>query len=426
LGSSWTVGTRILWPLAALAVVAIAGAVSGGDLTPYLVLLPLAFVFAGFTQPTGTSVLLAVPAVVALVIGARGELDRELVVTIVLAVPVSVVAGEAVARLTRRQRDAEDRVGRLLQAVRVLAREEDERHGAQALSALAVDLLGADAAAVLLARDANTRLFQSRGWFGHPALADAVPWVISADELQAYVAVDEPTFHVDATAVPLLAGAGHAARSVLVVPLLGERGPVGVLLALWGQRRSALPSSALQAGALLAQETGRMLSRLHATAALTRDAETDPLTQLANRRTYGRALATLQADDAVVIVDLDHFKRVNDRYGHDEGDRALRSLAQCLQQVSRQVDCVARYGGEEFALVLADAGLDGARAALGRLRDAWAATGPVTTFSAGVAVHDGVSSPEETLQRADVALYRAKEHGRNRDEFAAAGEIALP
>jgi hypothetical protein len=159
MGSSRRSGTRLVWPLAALAVVAIAGAASGGDLTPYLVLLPLAFVFAGFTQPTGSSVLLALPAIVALVIGARGDIDRELVSTIVLAVPVSVVAGEAVARLTRRQREAEERVGRLLHAVRLLAREEDERHGAQALSALAVDLLGADAASALLARDANTRLF---------------------------------------------------------------------------------------------------------------------------------------------------------------------------------------------------------------------------------------------------------------------------
>jgi diguanylate cyclase (GGDEF)-like protein len=160
-----------------------------------------------------------------------------------------------------------------------------------------------------------------------------------------------------------------------------------------------------------------MLTRLHQTAVLTRDAETDPLTQLANRRTYNRALATLQPGDAIVIVDLDHFKNVNDQYGHDEGDRTLRMLAKCLRKVSRQVDCVARFGGEEFALVLADAGEDGARAALHRLRNGWNATAPLTTFSAGIAIHDGESTPRETLVRADMALYRAKEAGRNRDEF---------
>jgi diguanylate cyclase (GGDEF)-like protein len=169
-----------------------------------------------------------------------------------------------------------------------------------------------------------------------------------------------------------------------------------------------------------------MLARVHQTAALTRDAETDPLTQLANRRTYNRALATLQPGDAVAIVDLDHFKLVNDNYGHDEGDRVLRSLARCLRGVSRQADCVARYGGEEFALVLADAGLDGARVLMQRLRDAWLATAPMTTFSAGIAVHDDTSTPHETLQRADAALYRAKEAGRDRDEFAGAREVLLP
>jgi diguanylate cyclase (GGDEF)-like protein len=212
----------------------------------------------------------------------------------------------------------------------------------------------------------------------------------------------------------------------LVVALPGERRTVGVLLVLWGQQQRHLPASTRQSAELLSQEAGRMLSRLHATAALTRDAETDPLTQLANRRTYDRALTTLQPGDALVIVDLDHFKSVNDRFGHDEGDRTLWRLAECMRNVARQVDCVARYGGEEFALVLADAGVDGARAALRRLRQAWHAGGaPVTTFSAGVAVHEAGCTAHETLQRADSALYRAKEHGRNRDEVAGR-ELVLP
>jgi diguanylate cyclase (GGDEF)-like protein len=290
------------------------------------------------------------------------------------------------------------------------------------LAARAVELLDADAAAVLLGNAASARRFQHRGWFGHPALADAVPWVVDTRDLQGYVHAGEPRFHRDASESPLLEGHGSA----LVVALPGERGPVGVLLVLWGARQRMLPPSSRQAAELLSQEAGRMLSRLFATAALTRDAETDPLTQLANRRTYARALATLQPGDAVVIVDLDHFKSVNDRFGHDEGDRTLRVLAKCLGNVARQVDCVARYGGEEFALVLAEAGHDGAAAVLRRLREQWRLTGPVTTFSAGVAVHEPGANPHDTLQHADAALYRAKEQGRNRDEFAEVGELLLP
>jgi diguanylate cyclase (GGDEF)-like protein len=344
----------------------------------------------------------------------------------VLAIPLSVLAGEAIAQMMQRQREAETRVGRMLDAVRVLAREDDERHGAQVLAALAVELLDADAAAVLLGSNAGARLFQHRGWFGHPALADAVPWVVDGRELHDYASPGEVIFHEDASESPLLAPHGHRARSALVVALPGERRTVGVLLVLWGARQRSPTASMRHSAELLSQEAGRMLTRLHATAALTHDAATDPLTQLANRRTYDRALATMQPGDAVVIVDLDHFKGVNDRYGHDEGDRTLRLLAQCLRDVSRQVDCVARYGGEEFALVLADAGVDGACVALRRLRRAWHASGPVTTFSAGVAVHEAGSTPHETLQRADVALYRAKEQGRNRDEVAEAGELVLP
>jgi diguanylate cyclase (GGDEF)-like protein len=382
--------------------------------------------FVGFTQPPGSSLALLPFAAVAIMVAAHWQFNQDLVGTAALALPMSVVTGEAIAQLRRRQRDSETRVGRLLDAVRVLAREEDERHGAQLLAALAVELLEADAAAVLLGNNAHARLFQHRGWFGHPALADAVPWVVDNRELQDYVQAGEVRFHEDASTSRLLAAHGHKARSALVVALPGERRSVGVLLVLWGNRRRRLSPSIRQSAELLSQEAGRMLTRLYATAALTHDAATDPLTQLANRRTYDRALSTLQDGDAVVIVDLDHFKSVNDRFGHDEGDRTLRLLAECLRSVSRQVDCVARYGGEEFALVLADAGEEGARAALRRLRGAWQSNDPVTTFSAGVAVHEDGATPHETLQRADAALYRAKEHGRNRDEVAAAGEVLLP
>src|SRR5205823_2693112 len=155
---------------------------------------------------------------------------------------------------------------------------------------------------------------------------------IDERDLRVSVRAGEARFYEDASAATVLAPHGHRARSALVVALPGERRTVGVLLVLWGARRRMLPAPARHAAELLSQEAGRMLTRLHQTAALTRDAETDPLTQLANRRTYNRALATLQPGDAIVIVDLDHFKAVNDQYGHDEGDRTLRVLAKCLRK----------------------------------------------------------------------------------------------
>ena len=127
-----------------------------------------------------------------------------------------------------------------------------------------------------------------------------------------------------------------------------------------------------------------------------------------------------------MIVDLDHFKDVNDRYGHQVGDDTLRELAGCLRATARQVDCVARYGGEEFAVVVAGSGMEGAQALLKRMRRAWNARNPMTTFSAGIAVHDASGQPGETMRRADSALYEAKASGRDRDVFATEPQVVLP
>ena len=168
-----------------------------------------------------------------------------------------------------------------------------------------------------------------------------------------------------------------------------------------------------------------MFRRLRASAELTHDAETDPLTQLANRRTFARALTTMRAGDALVLVDLDHFKDVNDRHGHQVGDETLRVLARDLRDTARQVDCVARYGGEEFAVVLPEAGIEGAQAMLHRFRRVWHSHQPLTTFSAGIARHEPGRSPRETLRLADAALYAAKAAGRNCDMLAAESEAEV-
>jgi diguanylate cyclase (GGDEF)-like protein len=151
------------------------------------------------------------------------------------------------------------------------------------------------------------------------------------------------------------------------------------------------------------------------TAALAQAADTDALTGLGNRRLFDRQLASVKPGDAVVIVDLDHFKKVNDEHGHPVGDAALRNIAEAMRRIVRSGDCVARYGGEEFTLVLAGAGIPGAEATLARLRSLWEAIDGITTFSAGIAVDYGRSGPE-TLSRADAALYEAKRKGRNRVE----------
>jgi diguanylate cyclase (GGDEF)-like protein len=164
---------------------------------------------------------------------------------------------------------------------------------------------------------------------------------------------------------------------------------------------------------------GELLARALAyrTSELERVADTDPLTLLENRRRYDRALATMEPGDAVVLLDLDHFKAVNDRHGHQAGDAALCRLADAMRSVTRSIDCVARYGGEEFAMVLARAGVRGAQDVLARLRREWQPD-EVATFSAGIAVHRVNEEARATMARADGALYEAKSNGRDRVEVA--------
>lgn len=162
-------------------------------------------------------------------------------------------------------------------------------------------------------------------------------------------------------------------------------------------------------------------------------ANTDILTGLPNRRNYhevlDQTLAQLRAEPSelcVAILDIDHFKRVNDAYGHEAGDEVLRQVAQRMRESKRAQDYLARIGGEEFAMVLTHTDLAQAVAALERLREQVGSWGvplhdgrlvPVTV-SIGVARWDGAHSLKDWLASADQALYTAKRQGRNQTRQA--------
>jgi diguanylate cyclase (GGDEF)-like protein len=151
-------------------------------------------------------------------------------------------------------------------------------------------------------------------------------------------------------------------------------------------------------------------------------ATTDPLTSLANRRSFRDRLEAECARSAragiplgLALVDLDHFKRVNDTHGHQAGDAVLRELADRLRRCARREDIVARVGGEEFAWLLPEADLDAAMEAAERLRrriagEPFPIVGRVTA-SIGVATLG--AGPDELVRDADRALYRAKDAGRD-------------
>jgi diguanylate cyclase (GGDEF)-like protein len=179
-----------------------------------------------------------------------------------------------------------------------------------------------------------------------------------------------------------------------------------------------------------AEQTRREVERQRALAqTLEADTRRDPLTGLGNRRALDHHLPALLRESAAIgrpvtlaILDLDHFKQINDRHGHLVGDRVLVATAQLMRECVRQADLVARIGGEEFLAVLPDADESAAREACERIRlrvagHDWQAVAPglAVTLSAGLA-----SAPpyDDTAlaTRADQALYRAKAQGRNRVE----------
>ena len=165
-------------------------------------------------------------------------------------------------------------------------------------------------------------------------------------------------------------------------------------------------------------------------------AVTDALTGLYNRRYFERHLNLMlgkaqeqERDMAVMILDIDYFKAVNDMHGHDAGDAVLREFATRLKRNIRGVDLACRFGGEEFVVLMPDTDPGQAEAVAERVRQAVAERPfdvgqprPLTvTISIGVALNETLTdTPESILKRADVALYRAKREGRNRVIFDAA------
>ncbi|NLL37549.1 MAG: GGDEF domain-containing protein [Fretibacterium sp.] len=155
----------------------------------------------------------------------------------------------------------------------------------------------------------------------------------------------------------------------------------------------------------------------------------DKLTGLPNRSAMERDLVRecaqakrLKNSFTLAMIDVDHFKRVNDRYGHDFGDHVLEELADCFIENIRPRDQVYRYGGEEFLLLLPDTPIAKAVAVLERLRrkvQALTFRDPslTVTVSLGATESTGKEEPREAIRRADKALYKAKRTGRNRLEL---------
>jgi diguanylate cyclase (GGDEF)-like protein len=263
--------------------------------------------------------------------------------------------------------------------------------------------------------------------FPRAALFLAARGELDSDVLRRAAEAPEPLLlsHADD---PRIAQALPGARNLVLVPLRAESRLVGVLVCEHGLRRgSRVERRAVGMLARFSSHAALALANAELLDQLRRSAAVDGLTGVANRRSFdetlGREVARAARGNAhlgVVLVDLDHFKALNDGHGHLAGDEALRTVAAALRDASRGADTVARFGGEEFAVLLPDADVEETAAMAERLREIVAECPAPITASLGTAGYPGDGLTGTALvDAADRALYAAKRLGRDRVVSAA-------
>ncbi len=217
-------------------------------------------------------------------------------------------------------------------------------------------------------------------------------------------------------------------ESLLVLPLLVKDEVVGTFT-LAARRAGAFPGDRREMLGVVANQVAISLQNGRMYQKLEEQATTDGLTGLVNHRTFQERFSAMlgRADRlkfpvALILTDIDHFKKINDNYGHPTGDEVLRKVAAILKANARKIDICARYGGEEFAIVLEGTDRVGARQLAERIRVEIeqqvfeSSKGPFgAALSLGVSVHpEDARTKQEQIAHADKSLYAAKHGGRNR------------
>jgi diguanylate cyclase (GGDEF)-like protein len=403
-------------PIGMFVLAAASGAVGAVPLRSFGVLFVLAFAWIGLHHRRVTTLLL-VPAqtlayVIGVALGASGSVDLR---DVVLTTAVCALVGSTISRHV-------ERIDHSVAAFRVVSSVGGDLHGVDAGEMLervvrAITDLGYDGAGLGVIDTIEDTFRVDHATGSLRALRGAYP--SSSGMCGAVREAGEPVVVDDYQSFPHAVPAVRAAgvRTCIGVPVFADGELAGVLIAT-SRRRRTIRMEDVDTLVLLAQAAGSAFEAIEvlqleqrANRELRHIATTDPLTGVGNRLIVEPLLLSLGPDDSLALLDLDHFKRVNDEHGHPRGDALLVAVANHLRTQLRDCDHVARYGGEEFFVVLPGTTETRARAIVDRVRRAWNITCPLTTFSAGVAGFDG--TPSDTLNAADRALYAAKASGRN-------------
>ncbi len=298
------------------------------------------------------------------------------------------------------------------------------------ISELVCELIGADACSVALLDASRERLLTkaaygvSAGHFDKLSFAigeGVAGWVLDHNESALIDDVARDDRFIDLDDSPSI-------RSMACVPLTARSELVGTMTAT-SEELGAFTNDDIDILGFIAKTIALDIENVR----LRRVSVTDPLTGAYNREFLQQRLpveiesaARRGSSLSVAMIDVDHFKNVNDRYGHDVGDQVLTEIAHRLRSAIRKRDILVRYGGEEFLAVLPDADLVRAREVGERMRQTLQrsaievadGTELEVRISVGVAEHDEFSEVATLIRRADTALYTAKGRGRNRVEVA--------
>jgi len=275
-----------------------------------------------------------------------------------------------------------------------------------------------------------------RGWvqFTTPGFKHKAPFPMSDDSLAAQVLAEgmpliiEDVARTNAPAMLFFErDGGWPKGTIAIIPLKLDERVIGAIVVA-STNPGALPREESRNVALLGALAATSLEMVWEMEEVSRRARTDALTGLANRRAFDEQLEQLLAHAdrfghsvSLIVADVDHFKAVNDNWGHEVGDQVLKSVAETLAEGVRAVDVCARFGGEELAILLPQTSLQGAVELADRLRKAVGAKPIVVngeeirvTISCGVACYpEGVLTKEALFAAADRAMYEAKSAGRN-------------
>lgn len=334
---------------------------------------------------------------------------------------------------------ARRRLDRLTAALRELPLELDPTSLAGALLDTALGLTDATGGAFALWQDDEGRILATAGEDGGPSVGTTFAPLESELALAARGGAVLLREDINRrTRGPALVAPAERwrrrPRVLLAVPLVVD-GSARAVLAVWHSSRSRLPDDGVELVRIIAPYAAIQLQQSLTFGSLRENAERDGLTGLYNRRSFDRELAAERArferygrPMALLILDIDHFKGINDHYGHEAGDTVLRGVATAIRAGIRDVDFAARFGGEEFVILLPETLLPAAtevaerlRAAIEHIQAPWRGERIPVRASIGVsACPTCVPDPGSLVKSADAMLYQAKQNGRNRVSAAPA------